>query len=144
MKEYEKIETVYKRDTEGTKKLIPGEFRNDTVKFLKDLMWIWTEKVDGTNIRVHWDGHKVEFGGRTDRAQIPPHLMARLEELFGGEANAQLFEQTFGERDVILFGEGYGAKIQSGGDYTDAMLSPKTCLNGCIFLPRLFISAMAP
>jgi ATP-dependent RNA circularization protein (DNA/RNA ligase family) len=119
MKEYLKIETIYKRDMEGSKKLLDGIFRNPAVDFLKDNQWIWTEKVDGTNIRVHWDGHKVEFGGRTDKAQIPALLVNKLNEYFGGETNAQLFEQTFGEKEVILFGEGYGAKIQSGGDYTE-------------------------
>lgn len=119
MKEYSKIQTVFERDVNGTKELIPGAFRDGTVEFLQDLPWLWTEKVDGTNIRVHWDGHAVEFGGRTDKAQIPGPLMDRLNELFGGEANAQIFEQEFGEREVILFGEGYGAKIQNGGDYTD-------------------------
>ena len=119
MKEYLKIETLYQRDIEGSKKLMEGVFRNPTVQFLKDNKWIWTEKVDGTNIRVCWDGHKVEFGGRTDKAQIPAPLVNKLNEYFGGEANAQLFEQAFGEKEVILFGEGYGAKIQSGGDYVD-------------------------
>jgi len=28
-----------------------------------------------------------------------------------------LFEQKFGETEVILFGEGYGGKIQNGGAY---------------------------
>jgi len=117
MRAYEKIETIYARDVEGTKLLIPGKFRNDTVEFLKDLPWIWTEKVDGTNIRVYWDGHTVTFGGRTDKAQIPAPLVNRLNELFGGEQNAQVFEQMFGEKEVVLFGEGYGAKIQNGGAY---------------------------
>lgn len=97
MEEYLKIETLYQRDIEGSKKLMEGVFRNPTVQFLKDNKWIWTEKVDGTNIRVYWDGHKVEFGGRTDKAQIPAPLVNKLNEYFGGEANAQLFEQTFGE-----------------------------------------------
>lgn len=119
MQQYNKIETIFKRDTDGTKKLINGLFRNQTIEFLKDLEWVWTEKVDGTNIRVHWDGHKVEFGGRTDKAQIPASLVNRLNEYFDGEQNAQLFEQLFGEKEVIIFGEGYGAKIQSGGDYTN-------------------------
>lgn len=118
MKEYHKIETLYERD-EKTKKLIIGKFRNPTVEFLKDNVWQFTEKVDGTNIRVYWDGHSVSFGGRTDNAQIPAHLINRLNELFGGETNAQMFEQKFGETTVELFGEGYGAKIQSGGGYRD-------------------------
>ena len=118
MIEYNKIDTVFKRDTEGSKKLLIGQFRDETVDFLQDLAWEWTEKIDGTNIRVRWDGHKVEFGGRTDKVQIPAPLMNKLIELFGGETNAQIFEQAFGDREVILFGEGYGAKIQNGGDYT--------------------------
>ena len=121
MKEYHKIEAIFKRDPE-TKKVIE-EYRNPTIESLKDCIWEFTEKVDGTNIRVHWDGHKVEFGGRTDKAEIPKHLLAKLEELFGGHANEELFEQTFGENDVTLFGEGYGVKIQNGGLYRDGDVS---------------------
>lgn len=118
MKEYHKIETLFERD-EKTKKLIVGKFRNTTIEYLKDNIWTFTEKIDGTNIRIFWDGHKVEFGGRTDKAQIPAHLVNRLNELFGGETNAQMFEQKFGETPVELFGEGYGIKIQNGGSYRD-------------------------
>ena len=117
MRTYEKIETLYKRDIEGTKKLIPGVYRDPAVEFLKDCDWLWTEKVDGTNIRVQWDGHEVSFGGRTDNASIPAPLVNRLNELFGGERNAQVFEQIFEDREVILFGEGYGKKIQAAGKH---------------------------
>lgn len=113
---YHKIDTVFERD-EKTKKLIIGKFRSPTVEYLKDNVWQFTEKVDGTNLRVYWDGYKVQYGGRTDNAQIPVPLINRLNELFGGEENAQLFEQKFGEKEVTLFGEGYGAKIQNGGLY---------------------------
>lgn len=116
MVEYNKIETVYRRD-EKTKKLVIGEFTNPTIEFCKDLPWTFTEKCDGISMRAYWDGHTVTFGGRTDRAQIPAPLLDRMNELFGGEANAQLFEQKFGETEVILFGEGYGPKIQNGGGY---------------------------
>lgn len=114
MKEYHKIETIFERDNK-TKKLIEGKFNNKTIEFLKDNIWQFTEKVDGTNIRIYWDGHKVTFGGRTDNAQIPVDLINKLNELFGGEVNAQLFEQKFGEKEIILFGEGFGPKIQKGG-----------------------------
>lgn len=115
MTEYTKIETVFERDMEGTKKLVEGKFRNETVEFLKDNRWIGTEKIDGTNIGIVWDGHKVSYQGRTERAQIPAHLMNKLIEMFGGTVNEELFEQKFGEMQVILFGEGYGTKIQKGG-----------------------------
>jgi len=120
MNEYHKIETLFQRDIEGTKQLIEGKYRNETLEFLKDLPFTWTEKVDGTNVRIFWDGHKVSFGGRTDKAQMPVRLVDKLNMYFGGETNAQLFEQTFGDREVMLFGEGYGAGIQKGGgDYVD-------------------------
>lgn len=117
MTTYHKIETLYERDTEGSKKLIQGVFRNEAVEFLQDMPWQFTEKIDGTNIRIMWDGHKITYGGRTERANIPAHLMNKLIELFGNEETEQLFEQIFGEKEVIFFGEGYGAKIQSGGLY---------------------------
>lgn len=115
MTTYNKIETIYARDIEGSKKLIEGCFRNESVEFLKDLTWQFTEKIDGTNIRIMWDGHKISYGGRTERANIPAHLMNKLVELFGNDETEQMFEQIFGEREVILFGEGYGAKIQGVG-----------------------------
>ena len=117
MREYNKIETIYERDIDGTKKLIEGKFRNETVEYLANNEWLFTEKIDGTNIRIYWDGHKITFGGRTDRANIPAHLVNKLNEIFLNEETEQLFEQKFGEKEVILFGEGYGAKIQAGGDY---------------------------
>lgn len=116
LKEYHKIETLFERD-EKTKKLVEGKYRNEAIKYLKDNQWQFTEKIDGTNIRIYWDGHRVSFYGRTDKAQIPANLMNRLVELFGGETNEQLFEQKFGETEVILYGEGYGEKIQNGGLY---------------------------
>lgn len=118
MATYHKIETIYNRDIEGSKKLIEGSFRDETVEFLKDMSWQFTEKIDGTNIRIMWDGHKITYGGRTERANIPAHLMNKLLEMFGNDETEQLFEQIFGEKEVILFGEGYGSKIQGvGGSY---------------------------
>lgn len=116
MKEYHKIETLFVRDMDGDKTLIEGKFRNELVDYLKDNEWIFTEKVDGTNIRIHWNGHNVIFGGRTDNAQIPTFLLNdTLYPKFAGTVNEQMFEQKFGETPVTLYGEGYGAKIQKGG-----------------------------
>lgn len=117
MVEYTKIETPFERDMDGSKKLIEGKYRNEAVYYLKDSQWICTEKIDGTNIGIVWDGHRVSYQGRTERAQIPAHLTNKLIELFGGDVNEELFEQKFGDMPVILFGEGYGVKIQNGGNY---------------------------
>lgn len=116
---YNKIETPYARDIEGTKHLIKGQFRSPMIEYIKDNDWIWTEKIDGTNIRVIWDGHNITFGGRTERAQIPAHLVNFLNDKFMNNETEELFEQVFGEKEVVLFGEGYGPKIQNGGEYRD-------------------------
>ena len=116
MIEYTKIPNIYRRESFGKNKLIEGSYSTLELEYLKYADWEFTEKVDGCNIRVCWDGYRVSFMGRTDRAQIPAHLLKRLEELFGGESKEELFEQTFGKKEVILFGEGFGEKIQKGGD----------------------------
>lgn len=115
MDKYHKIEGLFKREEQKPHKLIIGEYRSTEVEMLKEIEWEFTEKIDGTNIRIMWDGHKVSFGGRTDNAQLPVPLYERLQELFGGDVGEQMFEQVFGEDEAILFGEGYGAKIQKGG-----------------------------
>ena len=118
MKEYHKIENIFARDTDGTKKLIVGEYRNPIVEMLKDVQWVATEKIDGTNVRIYWDGHSVSFAGRTDKSQLHKDLNAYIESKFCTPEAEQLFEQMFGEKEVYLFGEGYGAGIQKcGGSY---------------------------
>lgn len=108
MNTYVKINTVWKRDERG--RVIEGDYAIPEFDYLKDCEWAWTEKVDGTNIRVGWDFGVVEFGGRTDNAQIPSHLVNALREMFPAEKFAAAFDGG-----VTLYGEGYGAKIQKGG-----------------------------
>jgi hypothetical protein len=144
MREYIKIETLFNRREDGSKKLIEGDFRNETVEFLKDLPWQFSEKIDGTNIQIRWDGHKVWYGGRTERASIPSHLMNKLIELFGSSDTEQLFEQKFGEAEVILYGEGYGAKIQRGESYRkDVSFILFDVLIGNIWLKRESVEDIA-
>ena len=113
--EYTKIPNIFKREEFGKNRLIEGEYATPELEYLANVPWVWTEKVDGTNIRVIWDGHAVSFGGRTENAQIPSHLVNKLNDLFGGTNKEEIFEQKFGETKVILFGEGFGEKIQKGG-----------------------------
>lgn len=117
MKQYHKIQTVWLRDPENNHKtLLEGVWAKPEFQYLKDNEWVFTEKVDGTNIRVMWDGESVIFGGKTDNAQIPQFLVNRLNERFTGTQKKELFRDVFGtEGNVCLYGEGYGAKIQKGG-----------------------------
>lgn len=114
MKEYHKIQTVFKRDPENQfKTLLHGDYSLPEFEYLKGNEWVFTEKVNGTNIRIMFaDGDGIEFRGKTDRAQLPGKLVKRLEERFLPQLKT--FESNFSD-GVCLYGEGYGAKIQKGG-----------------------------
>ena len=111
MKEYHKIVTVFERDPNNKfKTLLEGKWSEPEFEYLKDNEWIWTEKIDGTNIRIMWDGEKVVFGGKTDSAQLYAPLVERLQTLFYAGAMSKIFDHP-----ACLYGEGFGAKIQKGG-----------------------------
>lgn len=110
MTQYHKIQSVYKRD-ERTHKFIEGQFSLPEFEYLKDCKWVWTEKIDGTNIRITLSNGQMKIDGKTDNAQIPAFLYRRLEELFKPDQ----LQSVFPDGDVILYGEGYGAKIQKVG-----------------------------
>lgn len=113
MIEYHKIQSVYLRDPNNRHKtFLIGQWSMPEIKFLARNEWQWTEKVDGTNIRVHWDGVKMTLGGRTADAQMPMFLVQRLNTMFLPDTLRTAFPEC---TDVMLFGEGYGAKIQKGG-----------------------------
>jgi ATP-dependent RNA circularization protein (DNA/RNA ligase family) len=115
MKEYHKIQTVFQRDMSNNgKSLLVGQWTMPEFEYLAGNEWTFTEKVDGTNIRVMFDGDKVSFGGKTDNAQIPAKLIERLRERFADQA---LLSSVFRDSEVCLYGEGYGAGIQTGGSY---------------------------
>lgn len=112
MKEYPKIQSVFKRDRK-THKFIEGKFTCSEFEYLKDNQWEFTEKVDGTNCRVDWnhETQEIRFAGRTANAQMPVFLMERLLKLFPVEK----FISLYSDIPMTLYGEGYGAKIQKGG-----------------------------
>lgn len=114
MSEYHKIQTVFKRDPATKHKtLLEGDYSLPEFEYLANNKWVFTEKVDGTNIRVYFREGKVTFGGRTDRAQIPATLVERLNERFLPQV--ERLTEVFNGSKVCLYGEGYGAKIQKGG-----------------------------
>ena len=116
---YPKIETLFNRKTEGKKKghVIEGEYRLPEFENIKK--WRVTEKIDGTNTRVFFKDGEVRYGGRTDNAQLHVKLIEHLQNTFTHQSLDHAFpmnEDGF-YPTVTLFGEGYGPKIQKGGNY---------------------------
>lgn len=112
--EYLKINTVFKRDEKNL--IIPFDWATEELAYLADSPWTFTEKIDGTNIRLHWNGENITVGGRTDSAQIPSHLLTM--DVLGRFNDPALWREVFPDSNsVTVFGEGYGPKIQSGGHY---------------------------
>lgn len=108
--EYHKIQSVFKRNERG--RFIETAYSQDEFEYLRTNLWRWTEKIDGTNIRLHWNGQCVTVGGRTNNAQIPADLLAAIGRL------PNKFPEVFADcPEATVFGEGYGGKIQSGGHY---------------------------
>ena len=131
--EYVKINSLWKRqgwyfDQEkkkspdyqaGRQSFIIGDYAEPEFGNIKK--WRVDEKVDGTNVRIvlgqsgPGEPFDVDIMGRTINAQMPCHLLKVLKEIFTIEKFHRIFPDA---RRVILFGEGYGPKIQAcGGNY---------------------------
>jgi ATP-dependent RNA circularization protein (DNA/RNA ligase family) len=109
--EYPKIETLFERD-EKTHKVFSDKLRNPVYGIFKK--WQFTEKIDGTNIRIIWSEGKLKFGGSTENANLPADLVQYLYEKISPEK----LKEIFGDGTAVIYGEGYGAGIQKGGYYS--------------------------
>ncbi|GAK56201.1 hypothetical protein U27_03163 [Candidatus Vecturithrix granuli] len=111
MAAYHKIQTVFLRDPAAHyATVLEGQFVTPEFEYLKQNTWMFTEKVDGTNIQVQWNRESVEFAEKTDRVDIPTCLREKLQEMFAPEVFLPWEAPA-----LTLYGEGYGARIQRGG-----------------------------
>lgn len=124
--EYHKIDSVFQRDPATKHKtMLMGEWSRPEFWYLSTNNWIFTEKVDGTNIRAEIipSERAVSFKGRTDAASIPKPLQYALADLFMPIVNRLCEAFPFG---AVFYGEGYGAGIQKVGKLYSA--EPRFCL----------------
>ena len=120
--DYQKINTLFLRDEFNI--IMPEHFTCGEFEHLKDLKWECTEKIDGTNIHIDVTAEDennitVNYCGRTEKAVIPAHLLAKLKEIFTVDNIRQALnlEEGTAEGTISIYGEGYGMKIQKGGNY---------------------------
>lgn len=130
--EYHKITSLYERDKRTLKFKEPLVLANSLYGIIND--WIWTEKVDGMNIRVYWEPsvmltpvdngpgmpeyskESLGIDGRSNEAQIPSELMDNMIKLLDKDR----FRACFPKVKVTIYGEGYGrGTAKGGGNYGD-------------------------
>lgn len=144
MRKYHKIYNVFNRKMSGDHHLIPWDWKTPEFEQLRDIPWEWTEKVNGTNIRIGWGGRRVKFGGRTDKANIPSMIREHLEATYTRDKLSSIFAVEGEEApEVTLFGEGVGPKIQSGGAYGETRVILFDVNIGGIWLKREALEAIA-
>ncbi len=128
--EYHKIQGIYKRDGKGN--FIIGNYSLDVFRYLEHMPWHWTEKIDGTNIRIGIDPKveaqkvsstentdtfefvpvgtpEIRIGGHHDNSQLPTLLIDSINSVL----DLDRIQSTF-QCPVVLYGEGYGGSIQKG------------------------------
>lgn len=131
MDRYRSIENIYQLHP-VTKRADKSLFRNPVVQSLANADWLFTEKVDGMNMRVilHPNGI-IDIRGRGDNAQIPLDLLTRMQYLFCSPTTVLQpsihWQKQFdwwwelpedARPTICLYGEGYGPGIQKcGGNY---------------------------
>jgi hypothetical protein len=131
--QYPKIHSLWKRQgwyleegkknnpeyQQGRQSFIIGDYAIPEFEIIK--YWRVSEKIDGTNIRINLRD-KVEFHGRNTDSNIPKKLYNYLANEFTYEKLDKVLEGDLKSRNIWLFGEGYGAGIQScGGNYRKYM-----------------------
>ena len=138
---YQKINTIFKRDANNI--IMPYDgFAIPELEWLRNCKFDATEKIDGTSVRLEvipTQGEdfeitfEVAYKGKTDIADIPKHLDAFLKETYPEDKvlaslglpkviTAELMvEKKWTSFETIpmytIYGEGYGVKIQTGGNY---------------------------
>lgn len=123
--DYQKINTLFKRDENNI--IIPTMMTCEEFEYLNNCKWECTEKIDGTNIHIDLkcdDKGKLCIipCGRTATSEIPSHLKLKLDALFTHHSLSYCFSEQWEEitergLTISIYGEGYGRKIQKGGNY---------------------------
>ena len=114
--EYPSIPNVWERDrSTNHKTLAEGKWTTPVLELLRGIKWEWTEKVDGTNIRLIAVPGNADclVLGRVDKAKPPDGVEAATANV------REKLTTVAPHKTVVAYGEGYGGGIQNGvlGNY---------------------------
>lgn len=85
-------------------------YRTELLGYLSDLQWIYRRKLDGSNMRVQWNGEQALWNGKSNAYQCGSDITEYMNNVFQEE----IFEEKFGrDKNVVIFGEIMGPKVQT-------------------------------
>ena len=119
IKTYPKIRSLFKRDKDFkfTERFVSSSLKEFSEGHFK---WSGYEKIDGMNIRIYcnYETNIFKYFGRTEKAELPAHLVEELDGIVSSiKENKEAIVEAMGFNIFVLFGEGFGHKIQKGGLY---------------------------
>lgn len=111
---YPKITSPFKRTEEHGKTVnINVPFDDYAKMFIEsNIRFTGSEKVDGTNLNIIYDGNHIQYRGHTDKTTWNPEVEEYIKSRFLTPEFEQMCEQKFGENEIQLSGELIGPKIQ--------------------------------
>ncbi len=116
---YPKINSLFKRHPD-TKKFMWNEYAQPEFEAIKQ--WRVEEKIDGMNGRFIIEQENgvisYETKGRNEDSMLPASVVKFVSNNLETRV-ADIIEFMNAKSKAILFGEFYGPKIQSGGNYRD-------------------------
>ena len=141
-KKYHKISGLYKRDEKGR---FLSEFSKPEFEYLYHSPWKWTEKVDGTNMRIGLFDGGFDIRGKSDKSQLVPDLIQNMKAMMEATEVSEAWSLGIAHTPVTLYGEGYGPGIQkNGGLYrADKGFILFDVLRGDRFLERRLVREIA-
>lgn len=79
-----------------------------------DMTWTVSEKLNGINTRIIWDGYSIEVKGRNDKTELQGGQLDLQGDLIASQMDNGnfMFDELFGTKKVTIFGEVIGTKIQ--------------------------------
>lgn len=97
-----------RKDGKYAKKRSMTKFSSEEFRLLNKNFWYAKRKYDGTNMRIYWDGNRAVWNGKTNKFTPTKEIAECMDNLISEE----VFEEVFGRKEVMIFGELMGEGIQ--------------------------------
>jgi len=127
---YPKIWTPFHRDEKNKKVNIERFTEYSPLYIIYPLInkWDFTEKLDGANISILYSKKEITIRGRTEKAEPIKEIINFIND----KINLKYLNEEFEDKELIIYGEGFGGKIQRGksGCLTERFIGFDVKVNG--------------